>query len=292
MIITNKFNLPKHLYDILAKDEYDPGESDYTVTGLIDSPRVLQLKQRHGDEIIMDVSEMIWSLFGNSLHGYLADRAPDRCISEVRYFREIFGKKVSGQIDLWDDGTLFDYKCTSVWSVIFKSKYALWEQQLNTYAYLMGIEPEKLIISAFFRDWMEGKKNQHDYPDANVQMIEFPVWKPGVARSFIAKRVALHMKNERKSDDELTLCTPEEMWARATTYAIMKNKNIRATKVCNDVAAASTHLSYYRDKDPKNKYKVEERPGVCVRCEKNFCKVVEYCNQYKEYINGRAMGRE
>jgi len=294
MRITNKLKLPKFLYDILANDEYDPGDTDYSVTSLIESPRIIQLKRRHENEIIEDVADRVWSMGGNALHDYMANRAPKDAISEERFFADVLGRKISGQIDVLVDNDLFDYKRTSVWSVIFKTQYTKWEEQLNCYAYLLGLQKipvKRLAIIAVFRDWMESKVNTSNYPKANTQVIEFPLWSTVDQTGFIAKRIALHMKNERKSDDELTLCTPDEMWIRNVQFAIMKNKNKIATRLCPNMKQANATLNYYKDKNPKDKYRIEERPSVRTRCEKNICKVNKWCNQYQEYKgNGRTVG--
>ena len=56
MKITNLTNLPDPVVKALSKDNYSRGESQISVTTLIDCPRVRLLREEHDDEISEDVS--------------------------------------------------------------------------------------------------------------------------------------------------------------------------------------------------------------------------------------------
>jgi hypothetical protein len=81
MKITNKHNLPEPIYRALTEDNYSRGNSDLSVTQLIDSPRIRILKHRHNDEITEDASEMLWSVLGTAVHTMFEQHEPDgpRC---------------------------------------------------------------------------------------------------------------------------------------------------------------------------------------------------------------------
>jgi hypothetical protein len=72
-------------------------------------------------------------------------------------------------------------------------------------------------------------------------------------------------------------CTPEEMWEKPTTYAIMKAGGVRAKKVCatQDEAAALIATKF-------PDHTIEVREGGRTRCE-SFCQVAPFCQQYKSY---------
>jgi len=82
--------------------------------------------------------------------------------TEERLFAEVAGWTVSGQFDrmlLFPDGTLQDYKFTSVWAVPDGCKPE-WERQLNALRYLAacnGYRIARLQIVAILRDWSKGK---------------------------------------------------------------------------------------------------------------------------------------
>src|SRR6476620_11388527 len=115
MKILNRLNLPQPLVDAVANDNYTGGSSDYSTTGLLQPPRIAQLKRVHRDKLTEDVADMIWALFGQVTHSII-ERAATKELVEKRLFMEIAGKTISGQIDIWQDKILWDWKTTSIYS--------------------------------------------------------------------------------------------------------------------------------------------------------------------------------
>ena len=139
-MFTNIQNLPEPVVKALSSDDYSSGAVNSSVTTLIDSPQIKILSRKHQDDISYDVSERLWAVLGTAVHNMFEDHASGDYLSEERLFTEGNGWKVSGAIDIQTaekDGavTILDYKCTSVWSVIFGKDS--WQQQLNFYAYLV-----------------------------------------------------------------------------------------------------------------------------------------------------------
>ena len=91
MKITNKLGLPQTLYNLARRDRYSRGKSRISVTQLIDSPRVRLLREKHDDEIEVDVSEMVWPLIGQALHHVVEQGADSKHLSEERVFLTING---------------------------------------------------------------------------------------------------------------------------------------------------------------------------------------------------------
>ena len=154
-MFTNIQNLPEPVVKALSSDDYSSGAVNSSVTTLIDAPQIKILSRKHQDDISYDVSERLWSVLGTAVHNMFEDHASGDYLSEERLFTEVNGWKVSGAIDIQKaekDGsvTILDYKCTSVWSVIFGKDS--WQQQLNFYAYLVrkckGLTVSKLQICA------------------------------------------------------------------------------------------------------------------------------------------------
>ena len=161
MQLTNKHNLPKPVVDALTKDNYSRGSSNRSITQLIDSPRIRILRAEHDAEMTEDASEKVWSVLGTAVHNMFEDAVSDKeHISEERLFVEHEGWELSGAIDLQETEaagsvTVSDYKCTSVWSVIFGKEE--WANQLNAYAWLVRhvkkMPVGKCQIVAVLRDW-------------------------------------------------------------------------------------------------------------------------------------------
>ena len=83
MKITNKHNLPELVVNALTFDTYSRGESDISITQLIDSPRISLLERQHSDEIEQD-------FFGRDL-AHLSTR----CLNDLPREKIVFQKKDS-----------------------------------------------------------------------------------------------------------------------------------------------------------------------------------------------------
>lgn len=59
MKLTNKFNLPQTFVNILSKPTYTKGRAHLSVTEIINSPRIVQLKNIHYDELEEDVADKV-----------------------------------------------------------------------------------------------------------------------------------------------------------------------------------------------------------------------------------------
>ena len=68
MKLTNKFNLPQTFVNVIQRPTYSKGKAHISATEIINSPRIVQLKKKHWEDIEQDASEMVWSLFGSAVH--------------------------------------------------------------------------------------------------------------------------------------------------------------------------------------------------------------------------------
>jgi hypothetical protein len=113
-----------------------------------------------------------------------------------------------------------------------------WEQQLNIYAWLVEGVKGKIVdsvgIVAIIRDWSrrEAAKNP-DYPQAPVKDIPIKLWSYEDRQDFISSRISRHSECEfaMETDEDLPLCTPDEMWEKPTTWALKKKGGVRAIRV-------------------------------------------------------------
>ena len=99
---TNIHNLPSSLYSLITRtsSKYSRGESDISVTQLIDSPKVKILKEKYQDEITEDISDMVWSFLGTAVHNAIEENDNDKnAITEKRLYGKIDGWVISGAID-------------------------------------------------------------------------------------------------------------------------------------------------------------------------------------------------
>lgn len=271
MRITNKAGLPASIVRAITNDPYEGG-GDISVTTLIAPPQMRSLKIRHGDELEEDAADRIWSLIGQAVHSIL-ERIDDGSIKEERLYMDVLGWSVSGQFDRYFNGSLIDYKITSVWSVKQGIKRE-WEEQLNLLAVLCranGYVIKGLGITAILRDWRKNEALQYaDYPRSQIQTINIPVWPQDKAIEFMYDRVSLH---QRVASGEHVPCSNEERWYRGEKWAAMKKKRKSAVRLFDDQKSADKFIESGKADE------VVYRPGVYLRCEQ-YCSVSKFCKQH------------
>lgn len=326
MKLSNKLNLPEPIVEAIRNDSYNSGASDISATGLIEPVRIGALKARYGEELTEDVADNIHSLQGQSIHTIL-ERAGGALekqgyIVERRFYVDMTmpdGSKwtVSAQIDVLNtnNGTLQDYKVTSVYSVkdgpkeeyvkqLNIGRYCLHKgyELLNPdgFTYKAGVDDlskttkrqstytaEKLQIVAILRDWskMEYKREVWDcqkkgfkpkYPEHQVKVLDVPVVSEDDVELYILERAIEHKKARALPEDQLPECTPEERWAKETKWAVMKPGNSRASKLFDTEEDAKISLKMYG----AGAY-VEQRPGESTRCA-SYCPVASKCSIAKK----------
>jgi len=286
MKLTNKFSIPQTFVNVLERPTYSKGKAHLSVTQLINSPKIVALTQKFDDALEQDVSEMVWSIFGTAIHGVLEHGKDDNHVVEERLHTTLDGWRISGAIDLQiktDAGiAIRDYKTTSAWAVM--NEKLEWEQQLNTYAWLVQTVKQAPVtdigIVAIIRDWSrrEAAKNEN-YPPAPIKEIPIKLWTYDEQEAYIKHRISMHSACEfaLETDEELPLCTPEEMWERPTVWAVKKKGGVRAKSLHEGQEEAQEALETL-GKD----YEIEVRPGSRTRCE-SFCPVNQYCQQWRDY---------
>lgn len=281
MNLTNKYNLPDALFRAVRNDSYSKGTSDFSVTELLQPPRIRALKIRHKDEIVDDVGDRIWSLLGQAVHTIL-ERASDnnKAISETRYFAKFGSHVVSAQIDSLElsSGVLSDYKVTTAWGFLSnrepKPEYVA---QLNMQLELMrsnGLDALGLQIVGILRDWQirEARSNP-DYPQFQVAVLSIPIWPRAKTIDFIMERIDRHLA----ADVALPNCTDEERWASPNKFAVMKGTNKRAVKLCDSLSEAQDYISNGSGD------RVEMRKGEARRC-RDYCNISKWCDQYQQTL--------
>lgn len=280
MKITNKFNLPHILVAAMENDPYTRGESDISVTQLIDGSLVRQLRVENPDREV-DVSDMIWAFFGQAVHSML-ERIPEieGVIKEERLFLEVGGKTVSGQFDVIYEKqgkrTLADYKVTSVWPVIYGKKE--WEYQLNVLRYLWekqgGAPIDRLEIIAFLRDWQKSKVGEN-YPEIPLCAIEIPLWEIEVTERYIKTRLERHFLDD-------PYCSDSETWKKEDVWAMKKKGRKSAVKLFHVEQEANDALEKFGTNDNW----IEHRKGRFTRCE-DYCDVQQWCKQFSKFVEQR-----
>jgi hypothetical protein len=265
-----------------------------SVTELLNSPRIVQLKRKHWNDLTEDAADMVWSIFGTAIHNVLEHGKGDNHIVEERIHIELDGMHISGAIDLQEttpEGIVVsDYKTTSAWAAMQEKQD--WHNQLNSYAYLVEAAKKlpvtKLQIVAIVRDWSRrDAATREGYPKAPIVVIDIPLWSFEERLAYVRSRISLHGDAlfEMETDGEMPECTPEECWEKPTMYALKKDGNVRAKSVHETSEAADTALAAATEKAKKGeKFLIEVREGDRTRCS-SFCQVAGMCSQYQKYLS-------
>jgi hypothetical protein len=287
---TNRHGLPQSLVDAVTNDPYDNGGAWRSVTQLIAPARQVLLKKRHEPEIVVDVSERLFALYGQIVHGIL-ERANTADLVEDRLFTEVRGKKISGGYDVLQlqNAKLVDWKFSTVWKAFGTSDE--WTAQLNLLALLirrqMGIELRELEIILLMRDHSKPKaRREENYPQLPVKRIPITLWSKDQQEQYLYSRVDAHLLAEEK----LPLCSDPETWAQPTVYAVKKKGNKSAVRnglFYDKQRALECAITLNAEK--KGQYFIETRPGERKRCA-DYCEAAPFCEQFREYARVGPVG--
>ena len=281
----NVFNLPAPICAAVDRysQKYDKEGAHISATQLGEPPRVIALKNRHGEEIQEDYADRLYVLDGHIVHeilethGKVKEWSASPPMVEHRFHADFSGWKVSGQVDHFDPATgiLSDYKRVSVAQRKRGAKEE-WVWQLNVLAELLrrnDHEVKAIQAVRWYRDWsLSAKMREADYPACAVETIRLPLWHSAEASSWIDDRVQIHqlaaMVND---DDELPECTMAERWNPGPLYAVTKPGGARALRVLPSDHEAADWMAANAPGA-----RIVERPGKNVRCAA-YCSVWQWC---------------
>ena len=283
MIITNKYNLPEAFVKAIQNARHNE-EGCLSATTLLKGTKEIILENRHFDEIVIDASDEVWSVFGTATHSVL-EHQEDDAFKEEKFSVDVLDYKVTGKVDRYDMAheTLEDWKTTSVWKVIFHD-FEDWKRQGLIYTWLLrqsGLNVRHIRFIAFLKDHSKSEaKKKADYPQAPVYIYEFDPSEDELTHieAYIKEKVFEVSANADKPDDEIAECTPEQRWSTPAKWAVMKEGRKTAVKVCDTEEEALNFIEEL-EKD-KDKHFVEERKGQDKKCS-DYCTCCEFCSYYK-----------
>jgi hypothetical protein len=297
MLLTNKYNIAKHIYDKILKSITDDPYKDlkeagkvFRVTELLKPPLMLSLKEkyRESDKWVIDASHYLPMLFGTSLHAMVEGEDTEEImfecqVSQVIDFGGDIGKvQVVGTIDeiRIPLNTLVDNKTSQVSSANYPidENYIL---QLNIYGYIVGftsIPKPRLFLRYFYKDWTAAHASRDsEYPQTMLVEKEVPV----MSREKVEKELKIRLIDH--------LCNPDRPCTHAErcfgrndiTYAVMGPKKDRAIRVFPTLDEAET----FRSTLPPVK---REGASIDVRGTDSRCKL--YCDVRSVCSYAQGMG--
>ena len=275
----------------------------YSVTDLLNPPRIVQLLKRYKDKLPpQGIEDMVATFQGNAWHAFFeknlraAASKPEwrnRFLVESKFWERVEGRKITGKLDCYDalTKTLYDFKVTSTFKAIF-GDYTDWEIQLNAYAWFLkmnNFEVERIHIVCIHPAWNKFEMMRDPkYPRKQIHEIPLRVWPFEEQEEFIKARVRAMRDSETAPDDELPECTDKDMWVKVTKVAIMEPGKKKATRLADSEEDALEYIRWREEQGkPIKDYTLDKREGERTRC-LNYCRVSEFCNQHMEYLMERA----
>lgn len=289
MLITNKYNLPQALVDLVQSDEHEYNRFNFGVTTILKPVREILLQRRHENEIEVDVSDCINKLFGTAFHS-LIEKHDKTGMAEISLQSNVVDDfKLVGKLDLYNEEemSVVDYKTATVWKVLFKD-FDDWKKQGMMYAWLCmrnGLVVKKVTFYAFLKDWTASDKRKaelkgNEYPKSQVFTFEFEVGINELVEieNWLKAKFEALISQIQLDDDNLEPCSKEECWYSGDNYAVYKNVNdAKAQRVFDTRSEANDYLVNKMG----GKGVVVYREGVYRKCQ-DYCEVCNFCKYYKE----------
>lgn len=285
-MLTNRLGLPKPFVDA-AKRTREVRRDSYSCTTLLKGTCETVLTRRHSDEIVEDVSDKIWSIFGTAVHKILEEsQETEDQIKEATVFTAIDGCTITGRFDLYDASTetVTDYKTTSVFKYK-KGDFEDYRKQLLIYCCLLtvnGFAANNGEVILILRDWIQSKaKTEKDYPDCQVQKITFNFTESDLIdiAHFMREKITALKEAQTVPDDELIPCNEHERWHTNDMWAVVKDGKKKAYRLFDSEEQANIVVDVFKEQG-KN-YHVEYRPGTDAKCE-GYCAVRKWCPLWKD----------
>jgi len=291
----------KILKDILEVErQHYHSMGDYSVTTLLNPPRIVHLEKRYGHLVVPTVKSQIAAFMGSGIHDRAEKNLKTMSFFDKKYMCErtisldVLGRLITGRFDiLYDQKELWDIKTAKTWKIVFDPELTEWVQQQNIYRYILavrGINVESLNILCFYKDWQEGNSlRSSTYPQAPVVAYSLPMWTLEDTENFLRERVQLMVDNEQVEDDDLPECTREERWERFSDgarvkYAVLKSKDSgRAYRVFEHKGEAIACAKDAKGIDISKGY-LEIRYAKRTRCE-DWCKTADHCHYFRTYMS-------
>lgn len=161
---------------------------------------------------------------------------------EQRKTVNVGDKKISGKFDFVVQGVVRDVKTTKTYTWINGSNNHKFMMQGSLYRWLNPdiITEDYMCIDYAFTDWtpLQAQANK-DYPPQRLLEKKLELLPIDVTNDFVLEKLAEIADLEPRPQDEMPLCTPEELWQDPAKWAFYrKATNKKATKLYDNPADA------------------------------------------------------
>lgn len=269
-------SFPTPFLRAIQNDEYSKGDSQFSVTQLIGPPKRTWLATKM--KRIETPYSSFSALLGTAIHTVLEKNVmPENGeVAEQRMFYNFsLGEetiRISGQIDFYENNTVFDYKFIGGPQAEMKPDHHKQVQINGLLSKYNGFSVNHVAIVYLQRDWsyMQSIVNP-TYPKT-----PFKIFIRDFNQEFAERTLLTCVKDHQQAlAGEPRDCTDDEMWAKPDSFALMKPGAKKARKLCSSMAEANEEI--------KPGEIVQTRKGERTFCG-SFCGYSSICEQYQRYL--------
>lgn len=205
---------------------------------------------------------------------------------ENRSERRVAGHLITGEYDFVADGAIEDFKSTGTYSYTHRVNDDKYIQQMSIYRWLNPtiITRDDASIGFIFTDWSKlNAIKSTDYPQSRVMGYPLQLMSELETDAWIKAKLSAISLAMDKPEEELPLCTPDDLWQKPSTFKYFKNpakaeeKGARSTKNFNTMVEAQARLA--EDNYVGTVKEVKGKVGFC-----KYCPGFEKCTQKDQLI--------
>lgn len=306
----------------LATDHYDYHDDPHylSATSIIKPLRQLILGSRvNQDDVSVDLAQMMPSRLGTALHDSIENAwinhhqkalkilgYPKRVIDRIkinpskeelgediipiyleqRSYKQVKGLNktwtIGGKFDFVGDGRVEDFKSTSTYTAINKTKDDDYILQGSIYRWLNPdiITRDEMAIQFIFTDWSAAKaKSDPGYPQSRIQQRVLKLKSLPETDAFIKRKLRQIESYWNAPEQEIPHCNDDELWRSEPVFKYYKNpsKMSRSTKNFDTKQEAYSRLA-----EDGHVGVVVEQPGHVTAC--RYCPGFALCSQKDRLI--------
>ena len=144
---------------------------------------------------------------------------------EIRGFRQIAGRWVSGKFDFVGESMPHDFKSTGTFTWTKGVKWEDYQIQLSIYKWLNPeiIQGDVGFIHFFFTDWKQWETQNPAYPTHPIMTKEIPLWSLQETEDYLNFKLNQFDLYKDSTEDLIPLCNDKELWRRDDVWKVYKD---------------------------------------------------------------------
>jgi hypothetical protein len=279
-----KSRMGTSLHDGVEKAWVDPETRNIALKALGHSEAVRERIVVNSEALLRNHGYTDKNFLGVTLDKNPVPDNPIPVYTEIRQFKTVLGRTVSGKFDFVAEGKIRDIKSTSTYTWSHGLKKEDYQLQLSIYRWLNPsiVTQDTGAIEFMFTDWKAGARHQEGYPPAAIMSLDIPLLSLEETQVYIETKLRLHDQYHGAHEQEIPDCTDKELWRKPTTFKYYKDpaahaQGKRSTKNFDNSFDAHNLLQKQNSGGI-----VVEKTGEVVACK--YCDAFSICTQKDRYI--------